>query len=150
MYMPAILLTGTKLGYNGPFAAPKTGTSFGNFIYTAIFCHVIPLSYTISNFKPCSRSLEDKKQFCRSYLHLQVYLIYRWYPKTNNQVRFILTLLKNNSEYSFIFPEIPVKAFWWCRAWTNLHCCWILAAELNCSYSLSIMYNIFRSSKHLA
>ena len=154
--MPAILLTGTKLGYNGPFAAPKTGTSFGNFIYTAIFCHVIPLSYTISNFKPCSRSLEDKKQFCRSYLHLKVYVIYRWHPKTNNQVRFILTLLKNNSEYSFIFPETPVKALCLMMQSLNqptllfLRGSGMLAADSNCSYSLSIMYYIFLSSKQLA
>ena len=100
-----------EIGVKWAICCPQNQGPLLEILYTAIFCHAIPLSYTISNFKPCSRSLEDKKQFCRSYLHLQVYLIYRWYPKTNNQVRFILTLLKNNSEYSFIFPEIPVKAF---------------------------------------
>ena len=101
--MPAMLLL-VQNWIKWPIC-PNNRDLLWNIIYTTIFCNDTPLSWTISNLKSWSRSLEGMKQFRRSYIYRYINL-----PQTSNQVWLALTMMKKNSEYTFIFPKIPIKA----------------------------------------
>ena len=80
-----------------------------------------------------SRSLKDVKQPCRSYLYRIPY-----YPKSNNQVWFILTVMRKFWIYPHI-PWNPVKAFCLMLQSLNqstllvMHSSIMLTTDSNCS-----------------
>ena len=63
-------------------------------------------------------------------------------------------MIKNNSEHTFIFPEIPVRAVCLVLQRLNQLHCWSISSEMLSPDSqtalVSIVYYIFLSSKHLS
>ena len=85
-----------KIGVKWTICPNNTGASFGNFS-----CNDTLLSQAISKFKPWSRGLEGINRSVEA-----TFTGKPIYPKTNNQVWFILTVMKNNSGYTIVHLHI--------------------------------------------